>query len=224
MFGETLRELIKKDVEKNGPKEMVKFYFKQNKFQQYNIIFVGHLHVETTIRERGKTFHFQPAYFDKLQPTIVKFGIFKYYVISDLHIGSDWWTRKQTKALNKLLDEIEKMKNVKLLLLGDVFELWTQDPHKVINKYKNIVNRFRKLQQLKKLIYVKGNHDWDINEYVKDLNTVEYYSLNKILFIHGHQIDPVMNASFLRKAWLWFWLNYGDELWRINNWLRFWKK
>ena len=224
MIGRTIRELLKNEVNRRSFESVVEEALKDEKIQPYQTIIFGHLHKYHVVEKNNKTFIFLSAFVDDQTPYIVKSGFYEYLVISDLHIGSSLWGNKQSRRLNQIIEEVKNSKKKKLILLGDVIELWTQDPHKVVKKYKNILQKFKQLQEMKKLIWVRGNHDWSIKEYV-DIDVVDYYTVSKKhFFIHSHQYDPVMNSSWYKKLWLWVWLRWGDELWRVNNLLKWWKK
>ncbi|MBI4396053.1 MAG: hypothetical protein HY548_03090, partial [Elusimicrobia bacterium] len=82
-------------------------------------------------------------------------------VLSDTHIGSSYkFGDRKAKRLMKLLDRAAKNKAL-VIINGDFLDLWQN------RKYGNITKMhpelFEKLRELRRLIYVVGNHDDEVH-------------------------------------------------------------
>lgn len=140
----------------------------------------------------------------------------KIIVFSDHHRGSrdgadDFLPCEKTyqRALNYYLK-----RGYSLLLLGDVEELWENQPTKTIHEYKEILALEREFFIRNQLFRIWGNHDdlWQFQDKVKqyfgelfpNLKPIEALSLTlekegqaigNILFLHGHQ-GTLMSAKY----------------------------
>lgn len=161
--------------------------------------------------------------------TVVQMG--KIMAISDTHFGyekSNWEqfgyfldVLKQGKLIARLYNKTEKqIKNIdKIILIGDIFDIWDPKSDKRINILRHSASPLRKLLEINaEIIYVTGNHDEEMEMY-KD----EEYLKGKIkifgaykeekkednpsgikkgysyCFIHGHQFDK--SFKFVGDFW-----------------------
>ena len=98
---------------------------------------------------------------------------------------------------NKFLDFVES-KNAKLIILGDMLDFWRVNISSSIKSYKDILDRFSKMEAK----YVLGNHDNAFVEFIGttyDSPTVflseaigpfdETINGRKFTFLHGHEVD-----------------------------------
>jgi UDP-2,3-diacylglucosamine pyrophosphatase LpxH len=127
----------------------------------------------------------------------------KYAILSDLHLGDGGGADDFNHNMNVLLlalDYYQKNK-YKLILLGDIEELWQFDVDKVVQKYQNsIYQAFRKFGD-QNIYRVYGNHDdqWGAppdpayNNPGKQPGAPEALRMKNgqgkelILLVHGHQ-------------------------------------
>lgn len=81
--------------------------------------------------------------------------------ISDLHLGdgsrADDFHRKG--EFLKFLDTLRSKENSKLIIAGDLFELWQTDLDKIIFCHNEIIKQLLMLAKDDRLIYLIGNHD-----------------------------------------------------------------
>ena len=216
---ETIRDVLREYV--TDPNKVKKYFVNLADYAKkngYNTIYAGHLHAEHKVFINGVNVNvvgsFIDGYIDKF-----KYNGYDYYIIADPHIGSEY--AKKTKTKSKLVKLLKNLKaREKVILLGDVFELWTQEPDKIIKRNKDLISLINELAEKDKLYYIKGNHDADIESYVK-IKTYDELKLGKTLFVHGHNQDPVFTGNWLVRMWNKFWLKYGDNLWFINRLLKF---
>lgn len=119
-------------------------------------------------------------------------------IISDLHIGNNdhfetfgWKPRQFIAALKKVISE-EKID--KVILNGDIFELYKYSFEEIYNNNKTLVDFLLNNQNF---IYIKGNHDavcsFGLNSY-----KIENSRGQKIYIEHGHSAD-FMNGTRLGR-------------------------
>lgn len=126
------------------------------------------------------------------------------YVISDLHMGDggprdNFAYGTHEKELMSFLDMVEAVHG-RLLICGDLFELWQSNISKVITKRVYLLDRLDRMQA----IYVLGNHDADLRYFMfgerQWLNHLFFRrmtdSFSQVIggrrfhFTHGHIADP----------------------------------
>jgi len=182
-----------------------------------NKLILGHTHIPIQNK-----YYINCGTWHKLDK-VIKEG---YCIISDLHIGGKTWNYRKDKLRPELIKLILKYKE-KLILNGDIFELWVADPKKLVVEYSDIV----KLIIDSKCIYIKGNHDYDISKYCK-IKTVMKYIIGDWKVEHGWDYDP-MSKGFFLKMYYKIMIHIGDNLWWVQkkllpyrNWFvkLFWKK
>jgi UDP-2,3-diacylglucosamine pyrophosphatase LpxH len=131
-------------------------------------------------------------------------------VISDLHVGDGSARDNLLKGSNqtlllRLLDQVESS-GARLVILGDLFELWGFEPHAVVERWQLLLDRLGGMD----VVYVPGNHDWQFwkeRDYWRRQHAF-FESLQKPFsvsigtrhfhFLHGHEVDPV-TPEFLDK-------------------------
>jgi len=124
------------------------------------------------------------------------------YCISDLHMGDqgprDNFNGRE-KQLMSLLDMVES-NGGRLIICGDLFELWQSNISKVITKRLWLLDRLAKMGA----IYVLGNHDADLLHFIGPQWLAKAHPLFKMMrtehretiggkdfiFVHGHAADP----------------------------------
>lgn len=140
----------------------------------------------------------------------------KLIVFSDLHRGkrdgADDFLPCEKTYQNALQYYLSRGYN--LMLLGDVDELWENQPQEVLKSYNNVLLLEREFYLRNRLFRIWGNHDdlWSIDESFKfhfkkmfpefkvfesialTVNKHEE-SIGNILFLHGHQ-GTLMSSRF----------------------------
>ncbi len=131
------------------------------------------------------------------------------FVVSDLHMGDggprdNFVIDNKETQFNLFLDYVEENKG-RLVICGDLFELWQSNISKVLTRRMKLLNRLADMET----IYVIGNHDIDLRYFV--FNTKEWLphpffehlciscfvqiADKKFKLIHGHQADPYCNSE-----------------------------
>jgi UDP-2,3-diacylglucosamine pyrophosphatase LpxH len=130
------------------------------------------------------------------------------YAISDLHM-SDGGPRDNfaygthEKELLAFLDMVEANRG-RLVICGDLFELWQSNISKVLTKRMALLDRLARM----KAIYILGNHDSDLNYFIGKpgwlghpffqtmrLEHTESIAGRRFQFIHGHQADAYCSGD-----------------------------
>lgn len=128
----------------------------------------------------------------------------KYLVISDMHLGNGSKSDdfKHNENLTQKVLEYYNNQNYKLILLGDIEELWQFSLDEIVNQYQNTIYKSIRAFGNNKIFRIYGNHDldWKIsdpifknNENSKTLEAIRLKDSNnniKILLVHGHQGTP----------------------------------
>jgi UDP-2,3-diacylglucosamine pyrophosphatase LpxH len=149
----------------------------------------------------------------------------KYAIMSDMHIGDggpadDIAYSKNKDTLLRALEHYQK-NGFKLILLGDVEELWQFDLDCIVNKYGNdLYAKFREFGD-GRVFRVFGNHDldWRLRDPIKEKHTetrwaVEALKLKdkngktSIILVHGHQ------GSILSEKYSWISRVFVKGIWR----------
>lgn len=152
----------------------------------------------------------------------------KYLFVSDTHLGAK---SSNSHAFYKLLKSLEDSETLeKVFLIGDIIDgwkwrsnrfYWTEIENKIIRKLIKIN------QKGIKIIYVCGNHDDFLRQYLKinlipNFEILDEYILElenqKILIIHGDKFDGIIKSKFNNK-WL---VSLGDNCYEmilnISDW------
>jgi UDP-2,3-diacylglucosamine pyrophosphatase LpxH len=117
-------------------------------------------------------------------------------VISDIHLGSHVC---QAKTLASFLSKIEfgQIDTDALIINGDLFDSW--DFRKLKKDHWKILSQIRKISDLIKVIWIRGNHDGpaDMVSHLIGVEFMNEYSLisgeEKILILHGDIFDNVIS-------------------------------
>lgn len=130
------------------------------------------------------------------------------YAISDLHMGDggprdNFAYGTHEKELLAFLDMVED-KRGRLVICGDLFELWQSNISKVLTKRMSLLDRLARM----KAIYILGNHDSDLNYFIGKpgwlghpffqtmrLEHTEAIAGRRFHFIHGHQADAYCSGD-----------------------------
>ncbi len=132
------------------------------------------------------------------------------FVISDLHMGDEgqrdnfsFENPGREEQLEKFLKYVQDEKG-EIIILGDLFEFWQASIACVLMKRKNWLDRFAGMNAT----YIVGNHDIDLQAFIKDDGSVACEFLGhrffnnmekgpvqrtigdkKFVFMHGHEVD-----------------------------------
>lgn len=136
------------------------------------------------------------------------------FVVSDLHIGDgsakdSLMKRDNQTLLYRFLDEVDHCRG-RLIILGDLFELWRYSPQAVVNRWSPLLDRFAVMD----VTYVPGNHDWQFwkeRQYWQQQHPffgrmrkpfVMKIGDKYFKFMHGHEVDPMISETMgcLRPA------------------------
>ena len=130
------------------------------------------------------------------------------FVISDLHMGDggprdNFQVGNREGELDTFLKYVQR-ENGRLIILGDLFEFWQASVSRVLVKRELWLERFADLGAT----YVIGNHDIDLQGFIKDDGSInsdflvhrffenmkkrfeETIGDKRFAFLHGHEVDP----------------------------------
>lgn len=117
-------------------------------------------------------------------------------IISDIHLGSD--VSKVKQLILKLQFKLENKQIHRLILLGDIF----QDINfkRLKKQHWNFLSLLRKYSDEIEIVWVYGNHDFQIVDVMSHLVGIEVYEKyiwehygKKCCAIHGHQFDTTLD-------------------------------
>ena len=143
-------------------------------------------------------------------------------VVSDTHWGHENSSNQeferllhflnQPRAVAHLHDRKKEIKKVeKIILLGDIFEMWDPEGDDRKNILVDSLISLRKLSELgPRIVYIVGNHDEEMDIFNgkydgRKIKIKRFYKLPKrggpysYSFVHGHQFDK----TFIRVGTLW---------------------
>lgn len=133
----------------------------------------------------------------------------KTIILSDLHIGDPRAVGSFPKIAELLNSDFDR-----LILNGDIFDLWLEDDPKVLGSFA-LTRKLAEVAQQKETYWIRGNHDHNADKVssllpnVPIVNNIELTEGgNKVLILHGHQV-----YAFENRAWYTKWLT------RFNVWL-----
>lgn len=121
----------------------------------------------------------------------------RFVIFSDLHLGNGGINddfAKNAELFDFVLNNYYLKKNYKLILNGDIEELYKFSLKSVFKKWEQIYKTFDKFYQQTGLYKIIGNHDY-LLRYIKDL-PYEYpvidslklnYNGSEVFIYHGHQ-------------------------------------
>ena len=152
---------------------------------------------------------------------------YKAVIVSDLHLGT-----KDSKA-KEFIEFIDSHPTDLLILNGDIIDGWALNRGaKWKKKHTNAISKILKVSNKTKVIWVRGNHDEFITEFIGtnfgNISIVEDYILNvgdkKYFIFHGDVIDVfITKYKWLAKIGS---IGYDLALW-LNRWYnkyRAWRK
>ncbi|MCX7881957.1 MAG: metallophosphoesterase family protein [Brevinematales bacterium] len=140
----------------------------------------------------------------------------KILVFSDWHLDAKdalgWFGWDEKKFIKKLQKIITHYQPDKIVLNGDIFELYRYRKVEIVRRYPELL---RFLQRYS-VIYVRGNHD-SISHVGLDYYEISYEG-RRILIVHGHQADFFNGNRVIR-----FFVRLGMKGLRLLshwNWVR----
>ena len=154
-----------------------------------------------------------------------KIKMYKSIFLSDIHLGT------RGCKIDLLLDFLRHHETEKLVLVGDIIDLWKlRSSWFWPNKHNDFIRKLIKISKIgTKIIFVPGNHDEFFRQFIPisfgDIDivrTLEYDAVNgkKYIIMHGDEFDFVIR----RYKWLaiigshcYDWL---IRLNTINAWIR----
>lgn len=119
-------------------------------------------------------------------------------VVSDLHLGLESLMAKKGTYMPKvqldaIKDDLEaivaEVEPEKLIVCGDIKHEFSKTTYGEREEVQEFIEFLSEL--VEDILLVKGNHDNYLIYYVEDYDNVEleeYYVLDDILFVHGHEI------------------------------------
>lgn len=109
-------------------------------------------------------------------------------VISDLHLGNGNKSGTFGWDQEDFIAQLEEIRNLyqidRVILNGDIYELYKYSTREVMEHNKNLIDYFKKNH----FIYIKGNHDF-INKSGIEYYLIENSNGKKIYIEHGHRTD-----------------------------------
>jgi len=147
----------------------------------------------------------------------------KAIVISDLHLGT-----KDSKA-KEFIEFIEANPTDLLILNGDIVDGWALNRGAKWKKsHTKVISKILKLSNKTKVIWIRGNHDEFLSEFIGmhfgNIEIKEDYILGNYYIFHGDVIDIfITKYKWLAKIGS---IGYDLALW-INRWYnryRGWRK
>lgn len=133
----------------------------------------------------------------------------KIYLFSDAHFGFSDKEEIKFIKFKKLLEEIKKNAN-KFIIIGDLFDFWFEYNSVIFSHYFKVLFEIYNISNNVETIYIAGNHDLWIGNFIKNLNIrtiIGKYEIKlngkKIIFAHGDDLKfriktrDVLKNSFL---------------------------
>jgi UDP-2,3-diacylglucosamine pyrophosphatase LpxH len=147
------------------------------------------------------------------------------WFISDLHLGDgtpcDVFFGKD-RPLKALVERVER-EGATLVIVGDAMDFhqaWTFT--RILRAHQELLDAMSRLGRAERLIYVVGNHDYDISLYRQLLHfrvCDELHVGDQILVQHGYQYDPFIGNHSLDGSHLATKLHHAVERY-LNTWVR----
>lgn len=107
----------------------------------------------------------------------------KLVIVSDIHINS-YFSKKE-----KFLKLVRTLDTDILIINGDLYDLYLGLPT------EDIINTIKENKSIKEVIYIRGNHDFWIKDYLTYLDVRDSFEIADILITHGHQYDFLSEAE-----------------------------
>jgi len=152
----------------------------------------------------------------------------KTLLISDIHIGDVAMEYANKYSLEPILSDA---KYTEIILIGDILDLWTTNPETIHLEYHWFFSLLNKLSYSKNVIYIRGNHDFEltkynnITQYLYNIKIVDEYSCiyseHKFRFVHGQDYD-INSKPFYIKLFYYIWTPIGDNLYWVGKRLKQW--
>ena len=133
----------------------------------------------------------------------------KIYCASDLHIG---YEHANHDKILSFFDIVEEQAD-KLILCGDIFDLWRYPYDKILNTVKpdflKVMSHLKQTAAKVPTIIIPGNHDYNLMalwEDYRDYNVSLADSIEKdgIYYIHGWKFDVIQRFLSFLYRWLVF--------------------
>lgn len=125
-------------------------------------------------------------------------------VVSDLHLGSP---SRFPDADAKLIEILHKKEWDRVVLLGDVFDLWLDSLEKILAQHAALMDA---IDKQKDVIYLPGNHDREFlgAQRLNNMRVVSHtYKMTdggrSIGFIHGDRYDPAESLGPVSRLAVW---------------------
>jgi len=139
---------------------------------------------------------------------------YKAIIVSDLHLGT-----KDSKA-KEFIEFLEQHPTDLLILNGDIIDGWALSRgSKWKKQHTNAISKILKVSNKTKVIWIRGNHDEFIAEFIGmqfgNIEIRENYILDNYYIFHGDVIDVfITKYKWLAKIGS---IGYDLALW-INRW------
>lgn len=139
---------------------------------------------------------------------------YKAIIVSDLHLGT-----KDSKA-KEFIEFLEEHPTDLLILNGDIVDGWALSRGaKWKKQHTNAISKILKVSNKTKVIWIRGNHDEFLAEFIGmqfgNIEIREDYILNNYYIFHGDVIDVfITKYKWLAKIGS---IGYDLALW-INRW------
>ena len=139
---------------------------------------------------------------------------YKAVIVSDLHLGT-----KDSKA-KEFIEFLEQHPTDLLILNGDIIDGWALSRGaKWKKQHTNVISKILKVSNKTKVIWIRGNHDEFIAEFIGmhfgNIEIREDYILDNYYIFHGDVIDVfITKYKWLAKIGS---IGYDLALW-INRW------
>jgi len=133
----------------------------------------------------------------------------KIYLFSDAHFGFSDDEEIKFRKFKKLLEEVKKNAN-KFIIIGDLFDFWFEYNSVIFSHYFKILFEIYNISKDIETIYIAGNHDLWIGNFIKNLNIktiIGKYEMNlnnkKIIFAHGDDLKfRIKTRDILKNRFL----------------------
>ncbi len=140
----------------------------------------------------------------------------KILILSDWHLDTrddlGWFGWKESDFLTQLEDVIARHKPDKIILNGDIFELYRYRKADIARAYPGIFRFFQRYS----VVFVRGNHD-SISHAGLDYYEIQHGE-KRVLILHGHQADFLNGNRIMRTL-----VSLGMKVLRFfshNDWVR----
>ncbi len=132
-------------------------------------------------------------------------------IFSDIHLGNGGYQddfKQNSQLFANVLKDYYLKKNYRLILNGDIEELYKFRISKIVQSWKNIFSLFEEFRENGNLIKIFGNHDYELHKkffYPNSLNLMEAIRLNylgdNIFIYHGHQNSHYFEDYNILSSW-----------------------